>query len=93
MLLALLLGSVLLLAGCTGDECSAACRHLINDCGVERANYGVEDCSAGCEQFIDHYRDEWQASESRKAVRCVRDASCDELQDGMPCFDEAVYVW
>lgn len=83
----------LLLPGCSSDECTAACRHLISDCGIEKANYGVEDCSVGCEGFLAHYEDEWQRAESRQAVRCVMNASCDELRGGTPCFDEAVYVW
>ena len=81
------------LAGCSSDECTMACRHLIGDCGIERPNYSVEDCSAGCNKFIEHYDDEWQEKESRQAVRCVARASCTELREGMPCFDEAVYVW
>ncbi len=84
---------VALLAGCSGDECTAACRHLISDCGIERPDYSIEDCSTGCDKFIEHYSDEWQASESRQAVRCVMNASCDALRGGTPCFEEAVYVW
>lgn len=88
-----LLGAALALPACSGDECTAACRHLISDCGIERPNYSIEDCSSGCDKFIEHYSDEWQAAESRQAVRCVRNASCDDLREGIPCFDEAVYVW
>ena len=81
------------LAGCVEDECRLACRHLIDDCGFERPDYSVEDCKEGCFSYVTHYEDEWQAAESRRAVRCVMTASCDDLNEGMACFDEAVYVW
>jgi hypothetical protein len=88
-----LLTALALLSGCAGDECTLACRHLIDDCGLDRPSYSVEDCSSGCTKFIEHYEDEWQQRESRQAVRCVANASCSELLEGMPCFEEAVYVW
>jgi len=81
-----------LLSGCEPD-CRASCRHLIEDCGVERADWGVEDCSSQCIAYLDHYEDDWQKTESRQAVRCVTNASCDELRTGTPCYDDAVYVW
>jgi hypothetical protein len=84
--------ALLLLAGCEPD-CRQACNHLLEDCGVDRADYGVEDCAAQCSAFLDHYADDWQRAESRQAVRCVRNASCASLQAGTACYDEAVYVW
>ena len=70
-----------------------ACRHMIDDCGLERPDYSVEDCSSGCQGYLAHYDDEVQAADSRRSVRCVINASCADLREGMPCFDEAVYVW
>ncbi len=66
---------------------------MLEDCGVERTDWGIEDCTVGCERYLDHYEDDWQKEESRAAVRCVRNASCDELKGGISCYDEAVYVW
>jgi hypothetical protein len=88
----LVLLALLLLSGCDPD-CRQSCRHLLNECGVDRASYGVEDCTAQCQAFLTHYEDDWQRPNSRQAVRCVNDASCEELRTGTPCYDEAVYVW
>jgi len=88
----LALAVVALLSGCEPD-CRQACNHLLEDCGVDRADYGVENCTSQCSAFLDHYADDWQRAESRKAVRCVNNASCEELQAGTACYDEAVYVW
>lgn len=79
-------------AGCA-PSCRDACRHMLEDCGIERADWGLEDCTVGCERYLAHYEDDWQKTESRDAVRCIRNSSCDELQGGTPCYDEAVYVW
>jgi len=84
--------SLLLLSGCDPD-CRQACSHMVDDCGVDRPGYGADDCTVQCERFLAHYDDEWQRDQSRAAVRCVRMASCTELASGMPCYDEAVYVW
>lgn len=81
-----------LFAGCAPD-CRGACRHMLVDCGVERADYTVEDCTAQCQQYIAHYDDDRQRSESRSAVGCVKNADCAELREGTPCYDEEVYVW
>lgn len=89
LLVCLLVG----LAGCTDDECRRACRHMLDDCGVEKVGYNVEDCAVQCARYIEHYSDDWQAREARRSVTCVADASCDELRAGTPCYDEAVYVW
>lgn len=88
------LGALLLVAlsGCD-PNCRDACRHLIDDCGVERSGWGVEDCVSHCQTFLDHYQDEWQRGASRQSVVCVRDAACAELRAGTPCYDPAVYVW
>ena len=94
--LAVLAGAAILLGGllsaCSPD-CRGACRHMLEDCGVERPDYTVEDCTAQCEQYLAHYDDDWQRSESRSAVGCVKQADCAELRSGTPCYDEAVYVW
>jgi len=81
------------LAGCTSDECRRACRHMLDDCGIEKAGYNVEDCTVQCERYVEHYSDDWQAKEARSSVTCVADAACDDLRTGTPCYDEAVYVW
>jgi hypothetical protein len=83
---------VLPLAGC-GPDCRAACRHVLLDCGIERPDYDVDDCEEQCSSYVDHYEDDWQKEQSRASVRCVRNASCDELRSGTPCYDAAVYVW
>ena len=90
--LALGLGLGVLLGGCAPD-CRGACRHMLVDCGVERAAYTVEDCTAQCQQYVAHYDDDRQRSESRTAVGCVKSADCAELRQGTPCYDEEVYVW
>jgi hypothetical protein len=89
----LLIVGVLALSGCASDECRRACRHMLDDCGVERAGYNVEDCTVQCERYVDHYEDDWQAKEARQSVTCVANARCDDLRTGTPCYDEAVYVW
>jgi len=66
---------------------------MLSDCGVERPDYSVDDCVAQCEVYLDHYDDDWQRSESRSAVACVKSADCAELRAGTPCYDEATYVW
>ena len=91
--IAAILLALLALSGCAEDECRLACRHLIDDCGYERPDYSVEDCREGCLDYIDHYEDQWQQAESRRSVRCVMPSSCEDLTEGMACFDEAVYVW
>lgn len=91
VVLALSLG-LPLLGGCT-PECSQACSHLVDDCGIDRPGYSEEHCTTQCERFLAHYDEKWQRDKSREAVRCVRNASCDELNSGMPCYDEAVYPW
>jgi hypothetical protein len=88
---ALVLAS-LLLSAC-GPDCRAACRHMLEDCGVDRPGLDVEDCTRQCSSFLNHYEDDWQVAESKAAVRCVSQATCDELQTGTPCYDPAVYVW
>lgn len=79
-------------AGC-GPDCRAACRHMLEECGVERPSMDVDDCTRQCSRFLDHYEDDWQASQSKASVRCVNRASCEELRTGTPCYDETVYVW
>ena len=81
-----------LLSGCSPD-CRGACRHMLVECGVERADYTVEDCTVQCQQYLAHYDDDRQRSESRSAVACVKNAECSELRGGTPCYDEEVYVW
>ena len=92
---AALAAAVLCLALLAGYDpsCRDACSHMLEDCGVDRADYGVEDCRKQCERYLEHYSDDWQRSESRQAVRCVTAAPCEELRNGTPCYDEAVYVW
>ena len=36
-----------LLAGCDTD-CRLACRHMMDDCGIERPDTTIEDCTAQC---------------------------------------------
>ena len=83
---------LLLLSGCEPD-CRNACRHLLDDCGVERTDWGIEDCTSGCQAYLDHYEDDWPKEQSRAGVRCVANSSCDELRGGVACYDEATYVW
>ncbi|HCP46089.1 MAG TPA: hypothetical protein DIU15_08615 [Deltaproteobacteria bacterium] len=83
---------LLVVVGCEPD-CRQACSHVVDDCGIDRPNYGQEDCTIQCERFLAHYDDEWQRDKARQSVRCVRTATCEELASGMPCYDEAVYVW
>ena len=87
---ALLLG---ILASACSPDCRGACEHMLQDCGVERVDYTVEDCTQQCEQYLLHYDDDVQRAESRSAVSCVKNADCSELRSGTPCYDEAVYVW
>ena len=82
----------LLLPGCAPD-CRRACRHMLEECGVERPGYTVDECESECNRFVQHYDDDWQRSEARASVNCVINASCSELQTGTPCYDPAVYVW
>jgi hypothetical protein len=93
LLLPLLVILLVGLAGCTSDECRRACRHMLDDCGIEKAGYNVEDCTVQCDRYIEHYSDDWQVKEARRSVTCVADAPCEELRAGTPCYDEAVYVW
>lgn len=85
----------LLLLGATGCEadCRAACRHMLEGCGVERPGLSVDDCSAQCEDFLVHYEDRWQEPNAKDAVRCVERADCAALREGTPCYDPAVYIW
>ncbi len=53
----------------------------------------VDDCTRQCTRFLEHYEDDWQAPQSRASVRCVNQASCEDLRTGTPCYDETVYVW
>lgn len=83
------------LTGCSGS-CRDACEHMLDDCGVQRAQYGVEDCVLQCEQFLAHYDKEWQEQQSKDAVRCVRNASCEDLRSPgaeSPCYDRDVFIW
>lgn len=89
---ALLLLITLSLAGCD-TQCRQACQHLLDDCGVDRADYGVDDCSSQCQAFVAHYEDQWQEQQARDAVLCTRDAECADLRAGAACYDEAVYIW
>lgn len=92
---AVLVATLLLLVlgtGC-GPDCRASCRHMLEECGVERPGMDVDDCTRQCNRFLDHYEDDWQAPQSRASVRCVNQASCEELRTGTPCYDETVYVW
>lgn len=66
---------------------------MLDDCGVERPGYNVEDCTAQCDAFVEHFEDEWQEQRARGSVRCVSEARCDDLRIGTPCYDEALYVW
>lgn len=91
-LLPFLLLATLLVTGC-GPDCRAACRHMLQECGVDRPGMDVDDCTRQCTSFLDHYEDDWQVAESKQAVRCVNQASCEELRTGTPCYDAAVYVW
>ena len=79
-------------AGCAPD-CRASCRHMLEECGVDRPGLDVDDCTRMCTGFLTHYEDDWQVAESKAAVRCVQRASCEELRTGTPCYDAAVYVW
>ncbi len=89
---ALLLLLALSLAGCD-TECRQACEHVLDDCGIDRADYGVDDCTAQCQAFLSHYEDEWQEEQAKDAVQCTRNAACADLQAGAACYDEAVYIW
>jgi hypothetical protein len=86
------LGALVLLGACD-SSCRNACSHVLEDCGVERPGYGLEDCVSACKTFLDHYDDEWQRDASKEAVRCTRSASCEDLRQGTPCYDEAIYIW
>jgi hypothetical protein len=90
--LAALAAAVLWMTGCAPD-CRKACRHLLEDCGVERTDWGLDDCTAGCNAYLTHYEDDWQKEQSWQGVRCVARASCDDLRSGTPCYDEATYIW
>ncbi len=85
-------GLLLLTSGC-GPDCRGACQHLVDDCGVLRSGSTTEECIAQCQAYLEHYDDDWQREESRNSVDCVASASCEELQNDSPCYDEAVYVW
>lgn len=89
---ALLLLLTLGLAGCDSD-CRQACQHVLDDCGVDRADYGVDDCTAQCQAFVAHYDGEWQEEHARDSVACTRNAACDDLRAGAACYDEAIYIW
>ena len=93
LLRALVLASALLcMAGCA-SPCRLACRHMLEECGIERPGYDVEACDRQCESYLDHYSDEWQTKEAHASVRCVNQAPCEDLQTGTPCYDDAVYIW
>jgi len=66
---------------------------MLEECGVDRPGLDVEDCNRQCSSFLTHYEDDWQVAESKAAVRCVSNASCEDLRAGTPCYDSAVYVW
>lgn len=85
--LALLLG-----VGCEAD-CRAACKHMLDACGVERPGLSVDDCSAQCQDFLAHYDGRWQESHAKDAVRCVENAECSALRTSTPCYDPAIYIW
>jgi len=83
---------VVMTAGCEPD-CRNACRHLLEDCGIERTDWGIDNCASGCADYLTHYEDDWQKEQSRQGVRCVANAACEDLRSGTPCYDEATYIW
>ena len=87
-----LLTGMLCMSGC-GPDCRAACRKMLEQCGVDRPGLDVDDCTRQCTSFLTHYEDDWQVAESKAAVRCVNRASCEELRSGTTCYDPAVYIW
>ena len=93
-LLLLLSCSFLLLAAGCDSGCRDACRHMLTECGVERAEYGIEDCEAQCELYLAHYDEEWQEKKAKTSVRCIAGATCEDLRKAeSTCYDEAVFVW
>ena len=84
--------TALALAGCD-TQCRQSCRHLLEECGVAKADYGVDDCASQCQSFINHYAGEWQEQQAWDAITCVQDAACEVLRTGTPCYAEAVYIW
>jgi hypothetical protein len=84
--------AILALSGCD-SQCRQACRHMIEDCGVDKADYGVDDCASQCGAFLTHYEDQWQETQAWEAVSCVQNAACEDLRTGTPCYSEAVYIW
>ncbi len=94
MRLHLVAGALLALAlsGCD-TQCRQACRHMLEDCGVDKADYGVDDCASQCQAYLTHYEGAWQETQAWESVTCVQDAACEDLRTGTPCYSEAVYIW
>ena len=91
-ILVLLVLAAVVGAGC-GTDCRRACEHVLEECGVERPGYSIDDCEAECGRFLTHYEDRWEEGVAEDAVTCVRTTACADLRSGTPCYDAAVYIW
>ena len=78
--------------GC-GTDCRRSCEHMLDDCGIERPGYTVDDCEAECGRFVAHYEDRWEEDYAKDSVTCVRRTACADLRSGTPCYDAAIYIW
>ena len=79
--------------GCT-PRCQESCVKVL-DCGLESTRVARDECVRSCQLVQDLYsrwEDEAKEEAFKEHKRCVREATCEELADGV-CFDEDLFVF
>ena len=83
-----------LLAGGCVPRCERVCRKVL-ECGSSSERVAIEECTEACERQDALYED-WEDEDKLDAFdvhrRCLMDASCKQIDDGV-CYDAEIFVF
>jgi hypothetical protein len=84
---------VLMLLACT-PTCEDVCDKLVGECGdLGTERQGSAECQIQCEaqdRLLENWNDEQQRDAYDAEMRCLRDATCDDIAEGV-CYDPALW--
>ena len=78
--------------GCT-PRCQETCTKVL-DCGLESTRVARDECIFACREQQDLYaewEDETKIEAFKEHKRCLRAATCDEIEAGV-CYDPELFV-
>ena len=80
-------------AGCQG-RCEAACRHVLDDCGITELGWERDTCTDLCLDRRDALQDTVAEEAFADELDCLIQSSCEELEASpRACVDEALSPW